>query len=157
MIEDMVKNWQVLIVDDHTDSREVAAFTMQAHGARILTAHNGIEGLALLQWAEVTFILLDLSMPEMDGWEMIERLHANKRLMDIPVIALTAHAMVGDEERVMEAGFDGYLTKPFSPLTLVQDIIAVFNKKPGLLDRVNSRAFSLNTTAEELIKSNGRK
>lgn len=153
MITEQVKNWHVLIVDDHTDSREVATFTMQVHGAQVLTAANGIEGLALLQSADVTFVLLDLSMPEMDGWEMVQRLRSNKRTMDIPVIALTAHAMVGDEEKVLAAGFDGYLTKPFSPLTFIQDLMDTFNKKPGLLDRINNR---ITLSTGELIKSNGR-
>jgi len=137
---DQVKDWQILIVDDHADSREVVSFTLESYGAQVIRASNGIEGLALLKSAKVTFALLDLSMPGMDGWEMLKHLRHDRQTADLPVVALTAHAMEGDRERVMEAGFDGYLTKPFSPMSLLRDLTDVFNETPGLAERIKSRS-----------------
>ena len=76
-----------------------------------------------------TVILLDLSMPEMDGWEMHRRLKANPETAHIPVIALTAHAMADDKERVMQAGFTGYIPKPYTIKTLVNDMQTILENK----------------------------
>ena len=117
--------WKVLVVDDQPDNLSVAEAALQFHGAEVCIARNGIEGLIALEQFAATLILLDLSMPEMNGWEMLEQLRQNKAFASIPVIALTAHAMETDEERVMEAGFDGYIAKPFSVMTIVSEIQAI--------------------------------
>src|SRR5262249_39063588 len=88
-------------------------------GSKVYTATNGVEALSLLETVSPTFVLLDLSMPVMDGWEMIEKLRANPVIKHLPVIALTAHAMEGDQERVKAAGFDSYIAKPFRINTLL--------------------------------------
>ena len=86
------------------------------------TADNGQSGLEVVNSLNLSFILLDLSMPVMDGWTMLKRLQENKATASIPVIALTAHAMTGDQERALSAGFDGYITKPFDIISVVGDI-----------------------------------
>ena len=106
-------NWTVMIVDDEPDNLAVAQKVLEFSGASVHTAGNGVEGIALLDHLLPTFILLDLSMPEMDGWEMFEKVRTNAKTEHIPIIALTAHAMAGDRERVLDAGFDGYIAKPF--------------------------------------------
>jgi CheY-like chemotaxis protein len=118
------KTWTVLLVDDERDNVEVVAESLEFYGAKVKTAGNGQQGMELLTANEFapTFILLDLSMPVMDGWKMHKLLKENPRVKDIPVIALSAHAMSGDKERVLEAGFDGYLPKPVSVADLVQNI-----------------------------------
>lgn len=118
------KCWTVLIVDDEPDNLDLAKTVLKFKGAQIHTATNGIEGLAVLEQLMPTFVLLDLSMPSMDGWEMLNRMKASERLRDIPVIALTAHAMEGDRERVLTAGFSGYISKPFRIGSLVPEIRA---------------------------------
>ena len=153
LLQDQVKSWHILIVDDHPDSLDVVSFTIEAYGAHVLTANNGIEALAVLQSADVTFVLLDLSMPEMDGWDLIKHIRSDERTADLPVIALTAHAMAGDREKVMSAGFDGYLTKPLSPLSLLEDLMAAFKEKEGLVERVANRA---RLGSGKLIRENGR-
>ena len=118
----VVKNWVVLAVDNEQDNLDVVQKVLSYEGAKVYTAMNGIEGLAMLEIVTPTFILLDLSMPQMDGWEMLEKLRANPVIKHLPVIALTAHAMDGDKDRAIEAGFDGYVTKPFRIGTLLTAI-----------------------------------
>ncbi len=118
----VVSNWEVLVVEDEKDNREIAFRVLTFHGAKVHEAEHGAAGMALLDDINPTFILLDLSMPVMDGWEMLKQLKANPKTAAIPVIALTAHALVGDRERVIEAGFDGYISKPFSPITFLADL-----------------------------------
>lgn len=116
------KQWTVLIVDDERDNLGVAEKVLSFMGARVHTAQNGLEGLAVLESIVPTLILLDLSMPQMDGWEMIERLRAEPLTAKVPVIALTAHAMHGDKERALAAGFDSYIAKPFRIMTFFKEI-----------------------------------
>lgn len=128
VIRQNIKNWQVLIVDDKFDNLALAEAALRFHGATIRTAHSGIEGLKILETFEANLILLDLAMPEMTGWEMFEKIREQPKLADVPVIALTAHAMQGDKERVLDAGFTGYIPKPFSVATIVSDIEAILAK-----------------------------
>ncbi|MEL6308636.1 MAG: response regulator [Chloroflexota bacterium] len=122
MTDKDIKNWIVLIVDDEPDNLGVAQKVLSYGGADVHIARNGLEGLAVLDKITPTFILLDLSMPEMDGWEMFNRARANDKLANVPIIALTAHAMSGDKERIEEAGFDGYIPKPFRINSFMEDI-----------------------------------
>jgi CheY-like chemotaxis protein len=123
-----VSNWTVLIVDDQPDNLEIAQKVLGFGGAKIFTAANGVEGLKILEDVTPSFILLDLSMPTMDGWEMLKLIRANEETEGIPVIALTAHAMLGDRERVMQAGFDGYIAKPFRLSTFMSEILRCFRE-----------------------------
>ena len=132
MISNEVNQWTVLIVDDEPDNLRVAQKVLSFGGADVHIAGNGIEGLAVLDSLKPTFILLDLSMPEMDGWEMFERTRANDKFADMPIIALTAHAMTGDRERIEAVGFDGYIPKPFRINSFMDDIqsaIKAFNNR----------------------------
>lgn len=123
-----VNDWQVLIVDDRKDNLLIAQEALQFHGATVKTAINGIEGLEALEDFPATLILMDLSMPDMDGWEMFKRVRNNSATAHIPVIALTAHVMAGDEQKVMQAGFEGYIAKPFSVATIVLQIQSILRK-----------------------------
>ena len=105
--------WTVLIVDDEPDNLTVPKEVLSFYGATVHTAEDGVEALQLLETITPTFILLDLSMPKMDGWETIKHIRADPKTAHIPIIALTAHAMSGDKERVEAAGFSGYIAKPF--------------------------------------------
>lgn len=122
------QSWSILIVDDEPDNVDVVAETLTFFGMTVRTAENGVEGLEVLRDFSPDLILLDLSMPTMDGWQM--RLHVKQipETSDIPVIALSAHAMAGDKERVLNAGFDGYLSKPVTIATLINDIAAALHE-----------------------------
>jgi len=129
-----VTSWVVLIVDDEPDNRTIAKKVLTFSGAQVFTASDGAEGLELLTTIAPSFILLDLSMPVMDGWEMCKQVRANPATQHIPLIALTAHAMSGDRERVLENGFDGYIAKPFRLSSFMAEILRCFREltKPQL-------------------------
>jgi two-component system cell cycle response regulator DivK len=122
MTDQPLAGWTVLIVDDDADNLGVAAEYLQFIGASVHTALDGIEGLAVLEGIDPTVILLDLSMPNMDGWQMLRRVRKQERTRSVPVIALTAHAMTQDRERVFAHGFNGYITKPFMLATLLDEL-----------------------------------
>jgi CheY-like chemotaxis protein len=119
---DDVTTWKVLLVDDEPDNLTIGEMMLKYAGATVYTAQNGAEGLALLADLTPSFILLDLSMPFMDGWDMLKVIRHDERWRDLPVIAFTAHVMPGDKADVFDAGFDGYLPKPFRMKTFVTDI-----------------------------------
>ena len=116
------KAWIVLVIDDDPDNLEVAQAVLKFNGAEVHTAINGVVAMEVLQKVTPTFVLSDISMPEMSGWEFLKAVRGDDKLKNIPVIALTAHAMADDREKVKEAGFDGYITKPFWMHTLLNDI-----------------------------------
>lgn len=118
-------NWRVLIVDDEPDNLEMVAATLTFFGATIQIAADGERCLACLTDFNPNLVLLDLSMPVMDGWETRARIRAQPDFQAVPIIALTAHAMAGDRERALAAGFDGYLSKPINVPTLMEDLKAI--------------------------------
>lgn len=122
MISQDANEWTVLIVDDEPDNLGVVQKILKLNGAEVHVATTGIEGLLVLNSVSPTFILLDLSMPEMDGWEMISKVRSLDKVSHVPVIALTAHAMIGDKQRVLQAGFDGYIAKPFRIESFMEEI-----------------------------------
>jgi len=108
-------NYKVLIVDD--DSRNIFALTavLKAKGYQCLSTIGAQEGLDLLEKdKDIMVVLMDMMMPGMDGYEAIARMKKNPALKDIPVIAVTAQAMVGDRERCLNAGAVGYISKPIN-------------------------------------------
>lgn len=131
------KKWIVLVVDDDIDNLNVAEKVLTFYGAQVHTATDGQDGLEKLREMDdrPTFVLLDLSMPKMDGWEMLERVRKDAELSSLPMIALTAHAMPNDKERTEKAGFDGYIAKPFILTTFMEEIKRCLNnhtlKKPA--------------------------
>ena len=105
--------WRVLAVDDEPDNLKLITDVLEFNNATVCPAQNGEQGLSLLDDFRPTLILLDLAMPGIDGWEMHRRLRQRPDINHVPIIALTALAMESDADRVMAAGFDGYITKPF--------------------------------------------
>ncbi len=126
--------WPVLVADDERDSLEVARRLLKMAGAQVTTANNGQEALDVLRdnTQEFRFILTDLSMPGLDGWELLYEIKNNPHTAHIPVIALTAHAMAGDRERGMAAGFHNYITKPLDPSKFIQQLTTMLSDVPHL-------------------------
>ncbi len=130
--DDLLNGWKIVIVDDEEDSLEIARFILDFYGADVYTATDGLNGLNLIREIRPVFVISDLSMPRTDGWEMNRAMKKDLALRDIPVIALTAHAMVGDRERAIGAGFHNYLTKPLTANTFIQDLVKLLIDIPGL-------------------------
>ena len=115
---------KVLIIDD--DNRNIFALTavLKAKGYSCLSAIGGVEGLQLLEEQQnIAVVLMDMMMPGMDGYQAMAVMHANPALKDIPVIAVTAQAMVGDKERCLEAGAVGYVSKPINVNSLTELLV----------------------------------
>ena len=102
---------KILVVEDVDFNRDLIVQLLEDE-YQVIEAVNGKEGVEIAERERPELILMDLSLPIMDGWEATRRLKANADLRSIPVIALTAHAMKGDEEKALAAGCDGYLAKP---------------------------------------------
>lgn len=130
--ENILANWQVVVIDDEEDSLQVASYILEYYQATVYTAMNGEEGLKLIREVQPRFVISDLSMPIMDGWDLIEALKKDLAVQDIPCIALTAHAMIGDRERAIAGGFHNYLTKPLTPKTFIQDLLNLLVDIPEL-------------------------
>jgi CheY-like chemotaxis protein len=117
-------SWNVLIVDDEPDNLNLVADLLEFSGAKVQRAQSGKQALSLFEQDRPNIILLDLAMPDLDGWAVQEQLRARPDAQFVPIIALTALAMPDDADRVRAAGFDGYVTKPFRVKTLLETLNA---------------------------------
>lgn len=118
---------RILVAEDNAANLELMREILDIQGHDIIEAHDGSEALLQAELANPDLILLDVNMPVMNGFEVLERLRANPQLARIKVVALTAYAMRGDREKALEAGFDAYLTKPIDIQTLTQTIETFLN------------------------------
>jgi two-component system cell cycle response regulator DivK len=112
----------ILLVEDNLHNRDIFQRVLANAGFKVIEAEDGGKALASAASERPDLILMDLSIPVVDGWECTRRLKADPDLRHIPIIALTAHAMRGDEERARSAGCDGYLSKPISPRRVVEEV-----------------------------------
>src|SRR5205809_4331397 len=126
-MKDKTERPRVLVVDDYPDAREMYSEYLEFSGFDVIQAVNGIEALQRAVDAAPDIILMDLSLPVMDGWEATRRLKANPRTVDIPVVALTGHALAGISAGAADAGCDAFVTKPCLPDELVKEIRKVLD------------------------------
>ena len=112
----------ILVVDDYQDAREMYAEYLQFSGFRVAEARNGNEAVEQAFALKPDLILMDLSLPGMDGWEATRRLKADDRTKHIPIVALTGHALAGASEGAKKAGCDSFVTKPCLPDDLVIEV-----------------------------------
>jgi two-component system, cell cycle response regulator DivK len=113
---------RILLVEDNEMNRDMLSRRLERKGFTIVTALDGPEGLALAQSERPDLILMDISIPEIDGWEATKILRADPATRDIPIIALTAHALADDRERATAVGFTAYLAKPIEPRAVVAEV-----------------------------------
>ena len=113
----------VLVVEDNAINLELVRDVLEAEGYAVLTATNGIEALDLIRAEAPDLVLMDLQLPGIDGLEVTRRVRADPAIRAVPIIALTAHAMLGDNESVVAAGCDGYISKPIR-LNAFRDLVA---------------------------------
>ena len=112
----------VLVVEDNAANMKFFHALLDAHGYIVLQATNGMEGLRMAREHRPDLILMDLQLPDISGLEVTRQLKEDDALKAIPVIAVTAFAMVGDEEKCLENGCDGYISKPISITDLLQTV-----------------------------------
>ena len=117
----------ILVVDDYQDAREMYAEYLQYSGFRVAEARNGNEAVAQARSLRPDLILMDLSLPGMDGWEATRVLKADEATKHIPIVALTGHALAGASEGARKAGCDSFVTKPCLPDDLVVEVKRMLN------------------------------
>ena len=114
----------ILLVEDNEMNRDMLKRRLERRGYRVEIAVNGREGVEMASSKSPNLILMDMSLPEMDGWEATRTIKANPEVKNIPVIALTAHAMSGDREKALESGCNDYETKPIDFTRLMEKIVS---------------------------------
>lgn len=124
---------RILVVEDNEMNRDLLVRRLQRKGFEVVSAADGAEGVARATADGPDVVLMDMSLPVMDGWEATRILKADERTRTIPVIALTAHAMADDRDRALEAGCDEYDTKPIDFNRLVSKI-NLFLSREGRVD-----------------------
>jgi CheY-like chemotaxis protein len=120
---------KILIVEDNEENRDSMSRRLQRRGFEVVTAGDGNTGLAMAQSEKPDLILMDMNMPELDGWEATRQIRVAPETRDIPVIALTAYAMTGDRERALEVGCADYHTKPVEFPKLLAQIEGILQNK----------------------------
>ncbi len=120
---------KILVVEDNEMNRDVITRRLRRKGFEIAVAVDGVEGMDVALKEQPDLILLDLSLPRVDGWALARLLRAEPRTQRIPIIALTSHAMVGDRQKAIRAGCDDYATKPVDLPSLLNQIQTLLNKE----------------------------
>ena len=113
---------RVLIAEDNAVNRELLRELLELRGYTVLEACDGQEALYMIEQDQPELLLLDIGMPVMDGFAVIRRIRENPRLARRPVVAVTAYAMRGDREKILNSGFDGYLSKPVNARSLAEEL-----------------------------------
>ena len=118
----------VLVVEDNPMNMELVAYLLKSNGMEVTQAFDGLEALEALNKSIFDLILLDIQLPGMDGMEILKRIKENPNLKQISVVALTAHAMQGDEDKFIDAGCIGYIPKPIDVSSFIGTVRSLINK-----------------------------
>jgi CheY-like chemotaxis protein len=118
---------KILIAEDNPVNRELLHELLEARGYVVEEAGNGQEALQMIAQSRPDALLLDLNMPVLDGFATVRKIREDTAISSLPVLAVTAYAMRGDREKTLEAGFDGYLSKPISPSALDAELERIWN------------------------------
>ena len=113
---------KILIIEDNEQNLYLATFLLQKNGHEIVQARSGPEGIELAARVRPDLIMLDIQLPGMDGYDVARELRRNPDLIDVPIVAVTSYAMVGDRERILAAGCNAYIEKPINPETFRSEI-----------------------------------
>jgi two-component system cell cycle response regulator DivK len=113
---------RILVVEDHEDNRRILRDLFSSAGLEMIEAVTGEEGISMAKSHRPDLILMDIQLPELDGYEATRRIKSDPELRSIPIIAVTSYALSGDDVRAYEAGCSAYVTKPFSPRQLLAKI-----------------------------------
>jgi CheY-like chemotaxis protein len=125
-------NATVVLIEDNERNRYLTTFLLKKYGYQVFEAVDGPSGIELVQKIKPDLILLDIQLPGMDGYDIAQELTRNLGMGDIPIVAVTSYAMVGDRERILAAGCVGYIEKPINPETFINEIeYYLVAHKPG--------------------------
>ncbi len=113
---------KIVMVEDNPDNRTIYSLVLVHSGYEVVEAPDAETGIELVARRQPDLVLMDISLPRMDGYEATRLLKLDPRTSDIPVVALTAHAFEEDRRRALEVGFDGYLVKPLEPRRVLQEV-----------------------------------
>jgi CheY-like chemotaxis protein len=119
----------ILLVEDTIANRALVVKLLKAAGHDVIEAADGAAGIREAQTTRPDLVLMDLSLPGIDGWEALRQLRADARTRDLRIVALTAHAMAGTRDEALAAGFDGYLSKPIDALTFADTVSRFVGEK----------------------------
>nr|MDK2850853.1 two-component system, cell cycle response regulator DivK [Candidatus Cloacimonadota bacterium] len=119
----------VLIIEDNSENYYLMRYLLENHGLRVIGAVSGWMGIEMAIYNKPDIILLDIQLPGMDGYSVTRRIRSNPEIKDIPIVAVTSYAMVGDKEHALAAGADGYIEKPINPDSFADEIIYYLNNK----------------------------
>jgi two-component system cell cycle response regulator DivK len=125
----------VLLIEDNEQNAYLVKVLLEPYGYTVVAATDGLRGLELARTVQPDLILLDIQLPTMDGYTVARHLRGIEALRDVPIIAVTSYAMLGDREKALEAGCTGYIEKPIAPETFVTEI-EVFVKHPPLGEEI---------------------
>jgi len=128
-----VEMFKLLLVEDNEMNRDMLSRRLQRRGYEVIIAVDGVEGLEMALNESPDLILMDMSLPLLDGWEATRRLKSMPETSSIPVLALTAHAISGDREKALDTGCDDYDTKPIEFQRLLEKIQKLLKAMPGLV------------------------
>jgi len=120
---------KVVVVEDNKDNLELIVLVLQRNGYEVVTAMSGEEGVALALQEQPLFIIMDIDLPGIDGFEATRRIRQSGINGDVPIIAITSYAMRGDRQKVLESGCTAYFEKPINPLTIMNDIHALIGDR----------------------------
>lgn len=117
-----------LIIEDNPDNMLLICDILEFNNYSQLKAETGLQGVAIAKEQHPDFILLDIQLPDIDGYEVLERIKADEETRSIPVVAMTSYAMAGDREKLLSAGCDGYIEKPINPSQVMGQIQEAIEK-----------------------------
>jgi CheY-like chemotaxis protein len=119
----------VLVIEDNRDNLRLITYVLRRSGYEVVAAETGEAGVELARRENYRFIIVDINLPGIDGFEVTKQIRHSGLAGSVPIIAITSHAMLGDRERVMAAGCNGYFEKPIDPLTIMDQIQTVLERR----------------------------
>lgn len=113
---------KVLVIEDNRDNLRLITYVLRRNGYEVIAAETGEEGVELAEREHPLFVIVDINLPGIDGTEVVRRIRLSSTWGTVPIVAITSHAMVGDREKALAAGCNGYFEKPIDPLTIMGNI-----------------------------------
>ncbi|HEY6009173.1 MAG TPA: response regulator [Geobacteraceae bacterium] len=120
----------VLVIEDNRDNLRLITYVLRRSGYEVVSAETGEAGIELAEQTLPAFVIVDIHLPGMDGTEVVRRIRGSAICGAIPVVAITSHAMVGDREKAIASGCNGYFEKPINPLTIMERIHGAIGMSP---------------------------